>query len=181
MLSTEQTKLVSSPCGMLFHQRGFTFSLAPEEETLRTGRGEAAWRGHSWGCARLRVASFGVAAPMLAVEPLIGLPSLGFRVNAGSRGRAPFLLRLLFHMFSVVEVNCVSGARGRAKPGLRAIPQGGLTPQGSLGDSCPPLLQPASSPRGCQLRSHPGGPGCWAASPPISALDYLRQISSLDF
>lgn len=29
--------------------------------------------------------------------------------------------------------------------------------------------------------SQPGGPGCRAASPPTSALDYLRQISSLDF
>lgn len=76
------------------------------------------------------MASFGVAAPILAVEQLFGLPSLGFRVNAGLQGPVPFLLRLPFHVFHVVEVNRVSGATGHAKPGLRAIPQGDLTPQG---------------------------------------------------
>lgn len=59
-----------------------------------------------------------VAAPILATEPLFGLPSLGLRVNAGLRGPAPFLLRLLCRVFRVVEGNCASGATGPAKAGL---------------------------------------------------------------
>lgn len=39
MLSTKQSKLVSSPRGRLLHQRGFMFSLAPKEEAPRTGGG----------------------------------------------------------------------------------------------------------------------------------------------
>lgn len=172
MLSTEQTKPVLCPRGRLLHQRGLTFSLAPQEEEEASRSGVGVLR---WGCARPWTASLRVAAPALAVQQLFGSPSLGFRVNGGLHGPVPFLLRLPFDVSRVVELNRVSGARAASDPA------GWFDSPGLSRSLLPPLPQAARSPRACQLRSGPGGPGCWAASPPVSALDYLRQISSPDF
>lgn len=78
MLSTKQTKLMSVPQGRPFQQHGLTLSLALRRRPRELAG--AAQRVQSWGCARLCMASFGMTVPVLAVEQLFELPSLGFRV-----------------------------------------------------------------------------------------------------
>lgn len=117
-----------------------------------------------------------VAAPTQPTKQLSELPSLGFRVNTGSRDPATSPPGLPSGAFQTCQPLLSPlgpvGKRLRCR-GHQQHPRVNLEPAATS----PPRWFPPRCPAPLPPRRSAPLP----ASPPISALAYLRQISSLDF